>query len=93
MKPLFGSRISQKILYCLQCYDFFPFCKPLPVIVKDSCNAPVCFEIAPELCISLFVKILSFLCGGVCVSCKEQNVWAGHLALCLVQFLQSRIAK
>lgn len=40
----------------------FPFCKPSPILVRDSCNAPVCVEITTKLCIKVFLKILNLLC-------------------------------
>ncbi|KAL2305379.1 hypothetical protein Nmel_007362 [Mimus melanotis] len=38
MKSMYVRMISQEILYYV--VSCFPFCKPLPVLVRDSCNAP-----------------------------------------------------
>lgn len=69
MKPLCGSRISQKILY--RVVSCLPFCKPSPIIVEDSCNAPVCAEITTKLCIRVVVKTLDLLGVELCLSSKE----------------------
>lgn len=59
----------------------FPFCKPSPILVRDSCNAPVCVEITTKLCIKVFLKILNLLC----VVCEQQGMeYLGRKLFCFV---------
>lgn len=66
-----------KVLYC----HAFPFCKTSPVLVSDSCNAPVYAKLCGNFNTKIFLKILNLLY----VVCEQQGMeYLGRRLPCFV---------